>query len=130
MKAKNTGNATSAASVLTKPEFWATFVTCVSGLLLAFGVITPEQSKGLEIYVPNIIGAILSLLSSFKFINVQHAARVEVFRAMCATNLAKTEARVAGIKDGSVPAGAVAALALTEDDAQREVSALARAAGL
>ena len=130
MKAKNTGNASSTTSVFVKPEFWATFVTCVSGLLLAFGVITPEQSKGLETYVPNIIGAILSLLSSFKFINVQHSAKVEVFRAMCATNLAKTEARMASIKDGSVPAGAVAALALTEDDAEREVSALARAAGL
>ena len=113
-------------SVFAKPEFWTTFVTCVSGLLLAFGVITPEQSKGLETYVPNIIGAILSLLASFKFINVQHAAKVEVFRAMCATNLERLAAK-AGKSDGATVSAASAA---SVEDPGDEVAAFAKAAGL
>ena len=80
-------------SVLAKPEFWVTLVTSVSGLLLAFGVITPEQAKGVEAYAPNIIGGLLSLLSTTKFISAQTATRVEVFRALCAMRL---EARTQG----------------------------------
>lgn len=76
-------------SVFAKPEFWMTLVTSVSGLLLAFGVITPDQSESVAKYAPNVIGALLSLLSTFKFIGVQHAAKVEVFRAMCAMRLDK-----------------------------------------
>ena len=75
---------TSTTSVFVKPEFWTTLVTGVSGLLLTFGVITQEQADGVSRYVPNIIGAVMSLLSLFKFVGVQHAAKVEVFRALCA----------------------------------------------
>ena len=75
---------TSTTSVFVKPEFWATLVTGVSGLLLTFGVITQEQADGISWYVPNIIGAVMSLLSLFKFVGTQHAAKVEVFRALCA----------------------------------------------
>lgn len=80
---------TGMTSVIKKPEFWMTLVTSVSGLLLAFGVITPEQADGIGAYAPNIIGAILSLLSTAKFINAQTTAKVEVFRAMCAMKLEK-----------------------------------------
>jgi len=107
-------------SVLTKVEFWMTVVTSVAGLLLAFGVITPEQSEGILTYAPNLIGAILALLSTFKFINVQHAARVEVFRAMCAMSLEKA---ALGPSDHKVSAQGVAT-------AKEEVAQLAQAAGL
>ena len=113
-------NETKTTPVLMKPEFWMTLVTCVAGLLLTFGVITPEQNEGIAKYAPNLIGAIMSLLSSFKFVNVQHAAKVEVFRAMCATNLEKAS---------KTPAGQVSAQA-TSSAAQAEVVQLARAAGL
>ena len=111
-------NETKTTSVLAKPEFWLTLVTSVAGLLLVFGVITPEQNEGVAKYAPNLIGAIMSLLSSFKFINVQHAAKVEVFRAMCATNLERA---------ARAPGGVSAQSASTVQD---EVAALARAAGL
>lgn len=107
-------------SVLTKVEFWMTVVTSVAGLLLAFGVITPEQDEGILTYAPNLIGAILSLLSTFKFISVQHAARVEVFRAMCAMSLEKA---APGPADRKVSAQGIAT-------AKEEVAQLAQAAGL
>lgn len=78
-----------AASVFTKSEFWITLATSVSGLLLAFGVITDEQAHDVAKYVPNIVGALMALLSSLKLVNVQHASKVEVFRAMCAVRLGK-----------------------------------------
>lgn len=105
---------TKTTSVLRKPEFWMTLVTSVSGLLLAFGVITPEQSDSVTKYVPNIIGSLLALLSSFKFTGVQHAARVEVFRAMCALSLGK---------DGEFRAQGVGT-------PEEKVAGFARAAGL
>jgi len=111
---------TKTTSVLTKVEFWMTVATSVSGLLLAFGVITPEQNEGIAAYAPNLIGAILSLLSTFKFINVQHAARVEVFRAMCAMSLEKA---ALGPSDHKVSAQGVST-------AKEEVAQLAQAAGL
>lgn len=114
---------TKTTSVFTKPEFWMTLVTSVSGLLLAFGVITPEQSKGIETHVPNIIGAILSLLSTFKFVNVQHAAKVEVFRAMCAMTMEQAERAKAGKGDGVATAQGVSSV-------DEEVAKLARAAGI
>lgn len=76
-----------ATSVLLKSEFWVTVVMAVSGLLMAFGVITKDQASGIEKYMPNVIGAVLSLLSSLGFVRTQHAAKVEVFRALCAANL-------------------------------------------
>lgn len=76
-------------SVLLKSEFWVTVVTAVSGLLMAFGVITQDQSDSIAKYVPNMIGALLSLISSLGFVKTQHAAKVEVFRALCAANMDK-----------------------------------------
>lgn len=107
-------------SVLAKPEFWMTLVTSVAGLLLAFGVITPDQAKGIEAYVPNIIGGILSLLSTFKFVNTQHAAKVEVFRAMCAASMQRNEIRRA---DGGVTAQSASSV-------EEDVAKLARATGI
>ena len=107
-------------SAFTKIGFWMTLVTSVAGLLLAFGVITPEQNEGIATYAPNLIGAILSLLSTFKFINVQHAAKVEVFRAMCAMSLEKA---ASGPADHKVSAQGVST-------AKEEVAQLAQAAGL
>ena len=110
---------TKTTSVFAKPEFWMTVVTSVSGLLLAFGVITPEQNQGIATYAPNLIGAALSLLSTFKFIGAQHAAKVEVFRAMCAMSFEKS-ARGPSEK----------ASAQGVSTAREEVAQLARAAGL
>jgi len=115
-------------SVFAKAEFWLTVVTSVAGLLLAFGVITPEQNEGIATYAPNLIGAILSILSTFKFINVQHAARVEVFRAMCATNLEKAAMHSDRVKDGAGDDG-VSPMAVA-GAAQGEVAAMAKAVGL
>ena len=112
-------NSEKTTSVFAKVEFWMTVVTSVSGLLLAFGVITPEQNEGLAKYAPNLIGAILSLLSTFKFIGTQHAARVEVFRAMCAMSLEK-----AALGSGG-KASAQAAESVVDETAR-----LAKAAGL
>ena len=103
-------------SVLLKPEFWVTVVTSVSGLLLAFGIITPEQSDGISKYAPNVIGAILALLSSTKFVSTQHSAKVEVFRAMCAMRIGK------GSGGGATAQG----VSSVED----EISSIACAAGL
>lgn len=112
---------TKTTSVFVKPEFWMTVVTSVSGLLLAFGVITPEQSEGIATYMPNLIGALLSLLTTFKFVGTQHAARVEVFRAMCAMRLEALD-RAKG-DPGKVTAQAAFS-------AEGEVARLARTAGL
>ena len=114
------GNNAKTTSVFAKPEFWITLVTSVSGLLLAFGVITPDQAKGIETYVPNIIGCILSLLSTFKFVNTQYAAKVEVFRAMCAASLQRTELRSS---DGGVSAQAASSV-------EEDVAKFARATGI
>ena len=103
-------------SVFRKPEFWVTVVTSLSGLLMAFGVITPSQAEGISSYAPNIIGAILALLSSTKFVGTQHAAKVEVFRAMCAMRIDKGNG-------GGVNAQGVSSI---ED----EISSIACAAGL
>lgn len=111
---------TKTTSVFVKPEFWMTVVTSVSGLLLAFGAITPEQNQGIATYAPNLIGAVLSLLSTFKFIGVQHAAKVEVFRAMCAVSLQKAELH----KDNP----GVSALGVASVEA--EVAGMAKATGL
>lgn len=111
---------TKTTSVFVKPEFWMTVVTSVSGLLLAFGAITPEQNQGIATYAPNLIGAVLSLLSTFKFIGVQHAAKVEVFRAMCAVSMQKAELH----KDNS------GASALGVSSAEAEVAGMAKATGL
>ncbi len=87
-----------ATSVLMKSEFWVTAVMAVSGLLMAFGVITQDQASGIEKYMPNVIGAVLSLLSSLGFVKTQHAAKVEVFRALCAATLGKDgQFRVQGV---------------------------------
>lgn len=111
---------TKTTSVFVKPEFWMTVVTSVSGLLLAFGAITPEQNQGIATYAPNLIGAVLSLLSTFKFIGVQHAAKVEVFRAMCAVSMQKAELH----KDNP------GASALGVSSAEAEVAGMAKATGL
>jgi len=107
-------------AVAAKPEFWTTLVTSVAGLLLAFGIITPDQAKDVGQYVPNIIGALMALLSAFKFVGTQHAAKVEVFRAMCAAAMQRAEMQRA-------KPGATAQSAVSVED---EVSALAQAAGL
>lgn len=106
-------------SVFKKPEFWVTLVTSVAGLLMAFGVITPEQAKSIGEYTPNLIGALLSLLSTAKFVNAQTTAKVEVFRAMCAMRL---EAKGKG-PDGKPTAQGATSI---ED----EVLNIARMAGL
>lgn len=116
-------NETKTTSVLAKPEFWMTLVTCVAGLLLTFGVITPEQNEGIVKYAPNLIGAIMSLLSTFKFVNVQHAAKVEVFRAMCAMTMEQAERTKAGKGDGAATTQGVSS-------ADEEVARLAKAAGI
>lgn len=103
-----------------KPEFWLTLTTSVAGLLLAFGIITPDQAKDVGEYVPNIIGALMSLLASFKFINTQHAAKVEVFRAMCSAAMQRAE----------LAAGNPGASAQGVAPADGGVAKLARAAGL
>ena len=82
-------NNTNTTSVFKKPEFWVTLATGISGLLIAFGVLTPEQSDSITKCVSTVVGAIVTLLSSFKFANAQHAAKVEAFRAMCALQLNK-----------------------------------------
>lgn len=105
-------NESKTTSVFAKSEFWITAVTSISGLLMAFGIITPEQGDNLVKYVPNIIGAVMSLLSSFKFVGVQHAAKVEVFRASCAMKLGT------GSSDGVTA------------QSSADVCALARSAGL
>lgn len=74
-------------SVFRKSEFWVTLVTSVCGMLIAFGVLTPEQSDDIVRCVSTVVGAVVTLLSSFKFVGVQHAAKVEVFRATCAMHL-------------------------------------------
>lgn len=71
-------------SVFKKPEFWVTLATSLCGILIAFGVLTPEQSDTITRCVSTIVGSLVALLSSFKFTGAQHAAKVEVFRAMCA----------------------------------------------
>lgn len=103
-----------------KPEFWTTLLTSVAGLFLAFGAITPEQAKGIGEYVPNIIGALMSLLSTFKFVGTQHAAKVEVFRAMCAASMQRAEMQRA--KPGATAQGV--------SDPKAEIARLAQAAGL
>lgn len=81
---------TTITSVFKKPEFWVTAVTGVCGMLLAFGVLTPEQSDSITKCVSTVVGAVVTLLSSFKFANTQHAAKVEAFRAMCALQMNKS----------------------------------------
>lgn len=103
-------------SVFKKSEFWVTVVTSISGLLMAFGVLTPEQANGVSSYAPNIIGAILALFSSTKFVGTQHSAKVEVFRAMCAMRIDK------GNGGGATAQG----VSSVED----EISSIACAAGL
>ena len=110
--------ASKTTSVFKKSEFWVTVVTSVSGLLLAFGVITPTQATTIGQYAPNLIGALLALLSGSKFVSTQSAAKTEVFRAMCAMRMAAAEK--AG---GEVSAKSLASV---EDD----VAGIARAAGL
>ena len=74
-------------SVFKKPEFWTTVVTGVSGLLLAFGVITPAAAGGIAEYAPQLIGALMAIISGSKFANTQRDEKVEVFRAMCAMHM-------------------------------------------
>lgn len=107
-------------SVFRKPEFWTTVVTGVSGLLLAFGVITPIQAGGIAEYAPQLIGALMAIISGSKFVNTQRDEKVEVFRAMCAMRLEQA-AR-------AEKAGQVSALSATP--AEEQVAGLARAAGL
>jgi len=111
------GNVIKTTSVFKKPEFWASVVTSVSGLLLAFGIITPDQAKGVNEYVPNIIGALLSLLSTMKFIGAQTTAKIEVFRAMCTMQIERNA------NGGNPTAQGVSS---TED----EIGRLAKASGL
>lgn len=106
----------STTSIFLKSEFWVTVVTSVAGLLLAFGVITPDQANSIGEYVPNIIGALLSLFSTTKFVGTQSAAKTEVFRAMCAMRLE------AAAKGGNASAQAL--------NAEIDVTRIARAAGL
>lgn len=75
---------TNTTSVFKKPEFWVTLATSLCGMLIAFGVLTPEQSDSITKCVSTVVGSLVALLSSFKFTGAQHAAKVEVFRAMCA----------------------------------------------
>ena len=102
-------------SIFSKSEFWITAITSIAGLLMAFGIITPEQNNSVTQYVPNIIGALMSLLSSSKFVATQHNAKVEVFRAMCALQLSG--------KGGEVTAQGVGG-------PENTTLALAKAAGL
>ena len=107
-------------SVFMKPEFWTAVVTGVSGLLLAFGVITPAAAGGIAEFAPQLIGALMAIISGSKFINSQRDEKVEVFRAMCAMRMeqaAKAE-----------KAGQPSALAATPVEDQ--VAAIARIAGL
>lgn len=103
---------TKTTPVFRKPEFWVTLATGVSGLLIAFGVITPEQSDSITKCVSTVVGAVVTLLSSFKFAGTQHAAKVEVFRAMCAAQLDR---------DGKVTAQGVSSPAEAVSRAARSV---------
>ena len=105
--------------VFKKSEFWVTLVTSVAGLLMAFGVITPEQADTIGEHLPNIIGALISLASTSRFVSAQSEAKVEVFRAMCAMRI---EARNKD-PDGKLTAQGAASI---ED----EVLNIARMAGL
>ena len=105
---------TNTTSVFKKPEFWVTLVTSVCGMLIAFGVLTPEQSDSITRCVSTVVGAVVALLSSFKFVGAQHAAKVEVFRAMCAMRLGK---------DGEFKSHAVSS-------PEQQVLQIARSAGL
>ena len=107
-------------SVFKKPEFWTTVVTGVSGLLLAFGVITPVQAGGIAEYVPQLIGALMAIISGSKFANTQRDEKVEVFRAMCAMRLEQT----ARAEKAGQPS------ALSAAPAEDQVAAIARVAGL
>lgn len=97
-----------------KSEFWTTVTTSVSGLLLAFGIITPAQAGSVAQFAPNIIGALLALLSTSKFVETQHREKIEVFRAMCAL--------------GSEKQGEVTTQGL--ETAEDRVADIARAVGL
>ena len=105
---------TNTTSVFRKPEFWVTLVTSVCGMLIAFGVLTPEQSDSITRCVSTVVGAVVALLSSFKFVGAQHAAKVEVFRAMCAMRL-DTEGQFKALGAGTP---------------EQEVAAIARSVGL
>lgn len=105
---------TKTTSVFRKPEFWVTAATSLCGILLACGVITPEQSDTITRCVSTVAGAVVALLSSFKFVGAQHAAKVEVFRAMCVMRLERR--------------GEVSAQGVSSPEA--EVAADARSVGL
>lgn len=107
-------------SVFKKPEFWTTVVTGVSGLLLAFGVITPAAASGIAEFAPQLIGALMALIAGSKFVNTQRDEKIEVFRAMCAMRLEQATR--------AEKAGQVSAFSTTP--AEDQVADLARVAGL
>lgn len=105
--------------VYAKSEFWTSIATAVSGLLLAFGVFTPSQASTVTALVQQIIGGLLTLVSSSKFVSTQHSAKIEVFRALCATHFSP---------DGKVKAQGVKAQGMSMGEDQ--IASIARIAGL
>ncbi len=113
-------NTPKTTSVFKKPEFWMTVVTSVSGLLLAFGVITPATASGIAEFAPQLIGALMAIISGSKFINTQRDEKVEVFRAMCAMRMEQA----AKAEKAGQPS------ALSAASAEDQVAEIARIAGL
>ena len=43
-------------------EFWKTLVTALSGIAIAFGVISPEGAEALNIAIGQIVGGIMAIV--------------------------------------------------------------------
>lgn len=102
-----------------KSEFWVSLVTNITGILMAFGVVSTEQKDAITSCIPQVVGGVVALLSAFKFINVQQAAKAEAFKAMCAMRLSSQQPRQAP--------SALAAQALA---VQEDVCGIAKTVGL
>ena len=66
------------------PEFWATMVGNVIGIIVLMGGLTAEQGGDLQNALQTIIGGVLSILTTFGFIKAQATRKAAAAALMMA----------------------------------------------
>ena len=81
------------------PEFWATLVSNIVGIIALLGYVTPEQSTALTTGISQIAGLLLMIATSFGFIKGQITMRTALARAVIERQVYEEKARLASVDE-------------------------------
>ena len=74
-------------------EFWVTIISSVAAMLVATGVLNPDESSEIVKSVTAIVGGILGLTTAVKYIHDRTQVKVATVHAAAATAQATAQAK-------------------------------------